>query len=272
MNKTFLMVSIAVGMGTAVASLLAQTAPTETSESVLKSARSRMGAGYLKPEAWPDSLALLPKPPADRSSTLKRDQRLQARALAVQSTPRFAQAKTDADIFLPNASRTMGCAAGFDISAEATPAIDRILRRTMADFGSVTAKAKNFYKRPRPFMINNQPICTPDWDKVLRSDGSYPSGHAAIGYGWGLILAAIVPARKSQLIARGRAFAESRRFCNVHFQSDVEAGMAMATATFAKLKADSTFQNDLAAARTEAQAVKTPPQNCAAEKAALAIH
>ncbi len=271
MKKQVLILAGGVTLFLGMTALLAQTPSAPTSEAVLKAAGSRMGAGYLKPNEWPDSLALLPKPPAEGSKALKRDQKLQARAVALQSSPRFSQAKTDADIFVPNATATMACAAGLEISATATPLIDKLLRRTMADFGSVTAKAKNFYKRPRPFMINNQPICTPDWDKVLRADGSYPSGHAAIGYGWGLIMAKIVPAHKSKLLARGKAFAESRRYCNVHFQSDVEAGMTMAKAVSVKLTANPAFQADLAAAQAEAKQSKTKPKNCAAEKASLAI-
>jgi acid phosphatase (class A) len=257
------------------ASTLAQTAPTvpnADNEVALKAARSRLGAGYLKPDTWPDSLALLPPPPTKGSRALRRDQKLQVRAVAAQSTARWIQAKTDADIFVPNATATMSCAAGIDISAANTPAIDKLLRRTMADFGSVTAKAKNHYKRPRPFMVNNMPVCTPDFEKILRSDGSYPSGHATIGYGWGMILAKIIPARKGRLIARGRAFAESRRFCNVHWQSDVEAGIALSKPVLAKLLAEPGFLIDLAAARAEAKANTTKPQNCAAEKTALAMH
>ncbi len=260
------------GAGCLAAVAVAQSSAESGTESVMKAARSRLGVGYLTQEALPDSLALLPKPPVDGSRALKRDMKLQARAIAAQSTPRWAQARTDADIFLPNATQVMACAAGFNIGAADTPVIDRLMRRTMADFGSVTAKAKNFYKRPRPFMVNGQPQCTPDWDKVLRSDGSYPSGHAAIGYGWGLMLAEIVPSRKAQLISRGRAFAESRRYCNVHWQSDVEAGITAAKAVYAKLKASPAFQTDLILARAEVKAAKAVASNCAAEQAALAIH
>jgi membrane-associated phospholipid phosphatase len=32
-------------------------------------------------------------------------------------------------------------------------------------------------------------MCTPELDAALRKDGSYPSGHVAIGWGWALILA-----------------------------------------------------------------------------------
>jgi acid phosphatase (class A) len=239
---------------------------------VQTAARSQLTSGYLKPEAWPDSLTLLPKPPAEGSRALERDQELQVRAVALQSTPRFKQARTDADIFLPTATSTMACAAGREISAAATPAIDKMLRRTMTDFGGATAKAKSFYKRPRPFTVNNQPQCTPDWDKGLRADGSYPSGHAAIGYGWGMILATLIPARKKQLLARGEAFAESRRYCNVHWQSDVEAGITVSKAVFAKLMADPGFKADLAAAALEVGRSPAGSPSCTAETSALTLH
>lgn len=263
---------VILGMGAALC-VVATTAFAQmgaSPEEVIKAGRSRLGTGYLAPADWPDSLALLPKPPAPGSRALRRDERLQAQALAQQGKPRWEQAKIDADLFNPDAAGTMSCAAGFEISATATPAIYKLLRGTAAEFAGSTAKAKNFYKRPRPFMVNNQPICTPDWDKMLRSDGSYPSGHAAIGYGWGMIMAEVVPARQSQLLKRGYAFAESRRYCNVHWQSDVEAGITVTKSVMAKLRSNPKFQADLVAAKAEAKAVSTQPTNCAAEKAALA--
>ena len=250
------------------ATALAQSSTSP--EAAIKAGRSRLGTGYLKPADWPDSLTLLPKPPAEGSRAIKRDQRLQTRALAQHGKPRWDIATSDADLFSPKASGAMSCAAKFEVSPTATPAIDKILRGTMAEFGGSTAKAKNHYKRPRPFMVNNQPLCTPDWEKILRGDGSYPSGHAAIGYGWGMIMAEIVPARKVQLLKRGKAFAESRRYCNVHWQSDVEAGIAVAKVVMGKLRADPKFQADLAAAKAEAKAATLPASNCAAEKRALA--
>ena len=265
MRFRFLAAVAAIGV---TAAALAQS--STSAEEVIKAGRSRLGAGFLKPADWPDSLALLPKPPAEGSRAIKRDQRLQTRALAQHGKPRWDIATSDADLFSPKASGAMSCAAKFEVSPTATPAIDKILRATMAEFGGSTAKAKNHYKRPRPFMVNNQPLCTPDWEKILRGDGSYPSGHAAIGYGWGMIMAEIVPARRAQLLKRGKAFAESRRYCNVHWQSDVEAGIAVAKVVMGKLRADPKFQADLAAAKAEAKAATVPASNCAAEKRALA--
>jgi len=135
-----------------------------------------------------------------------------------------------------------------------------------------TTSVKRKYQRARPFMVNGQPNCTPELESVLRHDGSYPSGHAALGFGWGLILAELVPDRATHLVARGRAFADSRRICNVHWLSDVEEGSLAGTATVARLHADPSFQADMAAAKAELAASKTLPSAsaCAKEAAALA--
>ncbi len=232
-------------------------------------AQPRLGTGYLKPGTMPDALALLPPPPADGSKALAKDRKGEARALALHGTARWKQATIDADLFTPKATGSFSCAAGFVIGPAETPKINAIMRKVGADFGLSTYPVKNKYKRPRPYVGNGKPMCTPDFDKVLRGDGSYPSGHAAIGYGWGMILAEIVPKRQGILLKRGAAFADSRRICNVHFKSDVDAGGVMAKAVFKTLRADPSFQADIAAAKAEAKALTPVKPACAAEKAAL---
>ncbi|MBY0421970.1 MAG: phosphatase PAP2 family protein, partial [Parvularculaceae bacterium] len=101
-------------------------------------------------------------------------------------------------------------------------------------------------------MINKQPTCTPAEEARLCGNGSYPSGHSAIGFGWGLVLAEIFPERAAALVARGRDFGDSRRICNVHWLSDVEEGRIAAAATFARLQSEKAFAADLDAARREA--------------------
>lgn len=234
-------------------------------------AQSRLGAGYLKPAAMPDALALLPPPPADGSKALALDKRAEAKALALHDTPRWQLAITDADLFTPKATSSFSCAAGFAIGPVETPKIDAILRKVGSDFGLSTYPVKTKYQRTRPFVGNGKPVCTPDYEAVLRKDGSYPSGHAAIGYGWGMILAEIIPNRDGKLLARGKAFADSRRVCNVHFKSDIEAGGVMAKAVFKALLADPVFQTDLAAAKAEAKSLKPVKPDCTAEKAALKL-
>jgi acid phosphatase (class A) len=180
-------------------------------------------------------------------------------------------ATADADLFTPRATNAFSCAAGIAIGPVTTPRTNSLLRKTAADFGLATRAIKRKYRRQRPFMVNNAPQCTPAFDAVLRADGSYPSGHSTIGYGWGSLLAQLIPARATELVARGRAFGDSRRVCNVHWLSDVEEGRIPAAVILARLDANPTFQRDLVAARRELSRITAPPENCAAEAAALAM-
>ncbi len=240
-------------------------------ETPMQQAVSRLSKGYLAPKDIPDAASILPPPPAAGSAALARDEEAQKAALALRGSPRWAIATADADVFSPKATGAMSCAAGIEISPQATPKLDALLRRSFADLASATRGAKAKYQRARPFMVNGQPNCTPEWEAVLRKDGSYPSGHAAIGFGWGLILAELVPSRAAQLVSRGRAFADSRRICNVHWLSDVEEGSIAATATVARLHADAVFQTDMAAVRKEIAKAAPTARDCAKEAAALAL-
>jgi acid phosphatase (class A) len=234
-------------------------------------AQSRLGSGYLKAGEGPDSGKLLPPPPAEGSKALVRDHNGEARALKLQGTARWEQAKIDADIFTPNATGVMSCAAGRVIGPETTPKTNALLRKAGSDFGLSSYPAKGMYKRARPFMGNGKPVCTPEMGKMLEGDGSYPSGHAAIGYGWGMVLGDVLPKRKSQLLKRGKAFADSRRICNVHFLSDIEAGGLLANAVIEKLRANADYQTDVAAAKAELASLPPVKPDCAREKAALKI-
>ena len=108
----------------------------------------------------------------------------------------------------------------------------------------------------------------------MRKDGSYPSGHTAIGWAWALILTEIAPERADAVLARGRAFGESRVVCNVHWHSDVVEGRFMGAAAVARLHADPGFLADIEAVKAEYAKVRAeglkPPRDCRAEAKALA--
>ncbi len=234
-------------------------------------AKIKLPPSYLQHSALPDSLALVPAPPESGSAAFARDEAAQAAAQAFKGTPRWALAASDADLNFPHAAGTFSCAAGLTISKEATPRLYALLGKTLVDVGLSTYRAKDHYKRTRPFVVHKQSTCTPAEEKFLAGDGSYPSGHSAVGWGWALVLTELVPARADAILQRGREFGHSRVVCNVHWQSDVEAGRMMASATVARLHAEPGFAADLAAARTEIAGQKpADPARCATEAAALA--
>jgi len=184
-------------------------------------------------------------------------------------------AAEDADLTFPHAPGAFSCALSAPIVEQETPRLYELLRRSLADTGLSTRAAKDYYRRPRPFVVNNEPICTPGEEVNLARDGSYPSGHAAIGWGWALILGEIAPDQADPILARGWAFGQSRAVCNVHWDSDVIEGRFMGAATVARLHADSTFLADLEAARAELAAVRAkglkPTRDCDAEATAMAL-
>lgn len=232
----------------------------------------RMSPGYIPRERLPNSLLLNPAPPAAGSEAELRDEAGAKAALALRGTPRWEQAKVDADLFAPNAAAVFSCAAGIAIGPDTTPKLNSLLRRVAPDLGMAVYPTKKAHMRARPFMENGSPTCTPQDEEVLRKDGSYPSGHSAIGWGWGLVLAQIIPDRAAELVARGRAFGDSRRVCNVHWLSDIEEGRVVATAVVARLNAEPAFRDDVAAARAEIEALrgKASAPDCAVENRALA--
>lgn len=256
--------ALLLASGIAVALLAAEPTP-QTSINAL------LSQGYLDKANLPDSVAIVPAPPARGEPAFNRDRRASKAGLALGHRERWQLAIRDADLRSAAATGALSCAAGFEISPTATPAIDRLLRRALPDLGTATGAAKQRYQRERPFMANGKPLCTPDYEAALRADGSYPSGHSAIGYGWGLILAEIVPDHATQLVARGQAFGDNRRICNVHWLSDIEQGRMVGAAVVARLHASPAFQADLQAAKAEALAARTTPpaRDCAAEAAAF---
>jgi len=205
--------------------------------------------GYLA--NTPDSLLLVPPPPAKGSAAFARDEEVSRESLALRGTPRWELAARDANLMFPEAADAFTKVLGFEITEAETPHLYMVLRRTLADAGLLTYSAKNQYNRARPFMRNDQPICTPDDEEGLRNDGSYPSGHTAIGWAWALILSEIVPERGDAIMARGRAYGQSRVICNVHWQSDVDEGRVMGAAAVARLHADEGFRSELEQAKQE---------------------
>jgi acid phosphatase (class A) len=232
-------------------------------------------AGYLRPEERPDSVSLIPPPPAKGSAGFDRDERIYREMLPLQGSPRWRMAAADANLKFPDAPNAFACELGISITQASTPRLYTLLQRTVIDAGQSTYPAKQKYNRSRPFTITGDDTCVPEDEPLLRSNAAYPSGHASLGYVWGAVLAEVAPDRAAELRARGYQFSESRVVCRVHWQSDVDAGRKVGEAVIARLHEDAQFMADLAAARAEVVNARGSGQpagrDCAAEAAALAV-
>lgn len=245
------------------------TAPVPPTE--LPEIRPGYVAGYLQPAQLPDSVALLPGPPAAGSAGVAADEAFHKATRKLKETPRWDLAKRDADLRFPHAAATFSCALGMPISAEATPHLNMLLRRVRMDASRANDKAKDHFKRPRPFMVTSDAGCEtgrPGMD-------SYPSGHASIGWAWALALAEIAPDRADAILTRGLDYGANRVACGMHWMSDVEAGRIVGASTVSRLHGDPVFAAQMAQARKEIEAARAaqakPPQHCESEARALAI-
>jgi acid phosphatase (class A) len=220
-------------------------------------------SGYLGKEHVPDHEVFLPPPPASDSALGKADLEVYRSTRALENTPRWKLAASDAALSQQALFDDFECAAGVDLDVAAMPALSHLLRRSMADLSGIIGPAKERYARPRPFLVEEAPLCVVATEGLARS-GSYPSGHSATGWLYALVLAELAPDRAAEILARGRAIGESRVVCGVHFVSDVDAGRTTAAAVIAALNGVPEFDADLAAARAEIDAARSPDVDAAA--------
>ncbi len=210
-------------------------------------------AGYLKPGAF-DVLAILPSAPTSTDPRGVADRTIFKTTRALQGSPRWTMATNDVKSAPADLFRDFSCAMGIALTTENAPRTTALLRRAMFDTARQTNTAKTFYKRQRPFLIDRGPICQPAAEVADSYD--YPSGHTTAGWTIATLLAEIAPDRATALLARGRAYGESRIVCGVHNASAVEAGRLSAASTLTAMQRDPAFIADLTAASQEIAALR----------------
>lgn len=206
---------------------------------------ARPTAPERNPAVQVDALLFLPPPPA-ANGALERAERDIVRG--PWSAERRAQALADNAI---DPFAAFGSVLGPDFTAQNFPATLALLTRAGRAAGYAGDPVKFRDQRPRPFLTDSAITPCIEDTPALRASFSYPSGHAALGFGWALVLAEIAPAHADAIIERGRDFGWSRVVCGVHYPSDIDAGRIVAAGAIARLHADPDFQTQLAAARAE---------------------
>jgi membrane-associated phospholipid phosphatase len=226
-------------------------------------------SAYLSPEATPDGVRILPPPPKAGSPVALADAQVFTATRRLRDTPRWKLAVSDVDT---GPFEHFACALGVKLTPQTAPVLVRLLDR--AETSGVVDPVKQFYRVPRPYIGTKAPICQARTAE-LATNADYPSGHTANGWLEALILAELAPDRATEILARGRAFGESRLICGAHSLSAVEAGWLAGAAATAALHGSAEFRADLDAARTEiakarANAPAPSAAVCRAEAQALA--
>ncbi|MCC6735476.1 MAG: phosphatase PAP2 family protein [Bauldia sp.] len=130
------------------------------------------------------------------------------------------------------------------------PATTQLLTDVLYAASAAAVAAKWPFHRLRPFVADPALARCPGSD-LLEPNRSWPSGHAAIGYAWALLLADLVPARAEAILDRGRDYGVSRVVCGFHWPSDIVEGQAVGAAVAGRIIGDAGTAPLLAAARAE---------------------
>jgi hypothetical protein len=206
--------------------------------------------GLIKPSAMFDPVNYLPPPPAAGSpralAEMAEIKRYQANATPAERAAAAADdGHEDGSIF------AVALGAGWDLAK--LPATDRLVREIIASEGAFSKIGKVEFHRDRPWLVDaSVQTCVPH--KPSEDHASYPSGHATIGFGLGIVLANLMPDHAQAILARSAQFAENRMVCGFHFRSDIVAGQQMGTILAIRLMQNPQFQSDMAAAEAELQA------------------
>ncbi|KQX20845.1 MULTISPECIES: acid phosphatase [unclassified Sphingomonas] len=174
---------------------------------------------------------------------------------ALKGTPRWDLAVADVPSDTTSMMRGFSCAAGISMTPANAPKTAALLEKAARDSGRETTELKAFYKKKRPFVIDSGETCEPQTDALAMSY-DYPSGHATRGWTWGLVLAEILHERAAPILARARAYGESRIVCGVHNMSAVEAGRMVASSTMTVVRTEQAYADAVVAARAELAALR----------------
>lgn len=214
-----------------------------------------------------DAREHLGPPPAKGSPAAEKDRQIFLATRKLEGTPRWSIAQ--ADNLEENILSAYTCALGYTPTRKSNPKLAAMLLRMSGDVRAAVSGPKLKYRRARPFRSEKGPLCIKP-GLGFRLSPDYPSGHSTWGWSVGLLLAEAAPDRSQAILARARAFGESRVVCGVHNASSVEAGQANAEHLFAALWSSDAFKADLAGVRAELDAARaqgTPPDpgRCTAE-------
>jgi acid phosphatase (class A) len=133
------------------------------------------------------------------------------------------------------------------------PVTEAFLHRVHKDAANIVDGAKDYWKRPRPYVID------PDLAKgKLSKSFSYPSGHSTESMTLALVLADLFPDKRDALIAEAREIGWHRVEIARHYPTDIYAGRVLAQAIVREMKKNPDFQKDFAGAKAEIAAAQTP--------------
>ncbi|HTX20424.1 MAG TPA: phosphatase PAP2 family protein [Candidatus Aquilonibacter sp.] len=206
---------------------------------------------YVK-DGKPNFIALLAPPPlpgsAEQSADMDEVRAVYHAATSNDIAVAYSFKKFDIFTFTP--------AIGGFFQPGKFPKTEAFFKRVQSDAEAVTDNAKDYYKRPRPFVTDPSLA-----NGKLEKSFSYPSGHSTESMVLALVLADLFPAHRDAIIAEARSIGWHRVMIARHYPTDIVAGRVLAQAIVRQMKKNDAFQKDFAGAKAEIAAVQTAANN-----------
>ncbi len=205
--------------------------------------------GYLSQEQITDTTSLIGAPPSSDSIAFLNDKAISEATFSLdKDNPKYQQAINHSDDNLDDVMSEFSEVVGQSIDKENTPYIYSLLEKSTNDANNFKDKAKNHYKRKRPFVYFDRKPCSTTEDGTTYS---YPSGHSTRAWNDGLILASLKPQKANEILDMSKSMAESRVICGAHWPSDIKAAQTVAMTEFTILQTNLEYRQDFTNALAE---------------------
>ncbi len=195
----------------------------------------------------PDAVALLAPPPLPDSPE-------QAADMEEVRTVSHAAGSNDIAIAYSQKKFTVfnfAPAVGAFFQSSNLPKTTAFFERVQTDAAAITDNAKDFYKRPRPYVTDPSLA-----NGKLEKSFSYPSGHSTESMVLALVLADLFPDKHDAIIAGARSIGWHRVQFARHYPTDIYAGRVLAQAIVKEMIKSDAFQKDFAGAKAEIAAAQ----------------
>ncbi|MEO5803176.1 MAG: phosphatase PAP2 family protein [Verrucomicrobiota bacterium] len=192
-------------------------------------------------------IALLAPPPAPDSTEQAADLASARAVFHGRTADEETRARKDASLTLFNFTP----AIGEFFQPGKLPKLEQFYQDLKPEIKEAITIPKNHWKRKRPYEIDSALLLGKPEPSF-----SYPSGHSAVGTIQSLLLAEIFPEKREAILAIGRNIGWDRVIIGKHFPTDVSAGRVLGQAIFRELMKSPAFQQNLAEAKAEVQAMR----------------
>ncbi len=192
------------------------------------------------PQEW------VPPPPAFGEAEDQADRRATAAVFAGHTVADEARGRAEAHVTAFDFAGVLG--DGFQ--AAALPRTAALFVRVETEARRIAGQAKATWRRSRPRA--GDPSRALEAGDPAKSPG-YPSGHSTRGTLYALLLAELFPARRTELLARGREIGWTRVAIGAHTPLDIQAGRVLGQAIAYALLANPEFRTELGTVRHECE-------------------